>query len=707
MNALATTVTAWVWRHRLACVLSCCAITALAALPANRIGVDNSLEIWFVEDDPRLSAYREHQSVFGNDEVIVIALHDPRGLSADALERIEDVRARLERIDGIAYVTNNPATQGRIVSEDGTTASLLARLIAASDIDARRDGILAEVDSVLSTLDTPYYTAGIGLLYSALNKLSTSGSAVLLIAADVVMFLLLWCLFGRVLPALVVLAVVSTATIWLMGLYAAMGRDLNMVTMILPTLMLVIGTADCVHIFRSVASVPHDMPRAERVIEGVSRMFWPCLLTTLTAAAGFAALMTSSLQVVRDLGAFAALGLVGAFGAALVGCTWALQWEAVEPKITERDRLTLWALRLARLGTEFPRSTLAGAAVLVILAAVGVSRIVVDTYTIDFLFSDHPVRVQSDFIESHLGPYAPVEFVIASSNGVAREDVLQATQDWQRAAEQSGRVGWSSSLADLITLVPGGSSQRYTELQLSAYRDYNPTMLKSRFDGSNRMKIVFGVPMQSAGELKRSVQALRALAEMPDDVTVEASGYAVLYMSMVDYVLRSQLSSFALAFVTIFGAIALLFRSWRSVAIAVPANVLPVLATLGAMGWLGIRLDIATVTIATVVLGLVVDDTVHLLFRLQHESIREERIRRILHATVRTTGAAILMTTLVLVLGFSVLGLAQIKSVIWFGLLTGLALTTALLADLILIPALLTLSSRRTRTLRLRLAIHR
>ena len=171
--------------------------------------------------------------------------------------------------------------------------------------------------------------------------------------------------------------------------------------------------------------------------------------------------------------------------------------------------------------------------------------------------------------------------------------------------------------------------------------------------------------------------------------------------------LRSQLSSFALAFVTIFAAIALLFRSWRSVAIAVPANVLPVLATLGAMGWLGIRLDIATVTIAAVVLGLVVDDTVHLLFRLQHESIREARIRRILRATVRTTGAAILMTTLVLVLGFSVLGLAQIKSVIWFGLLTGLALTTALLADLILIPALLTLSSRRTRTLRLRLAIHR
>ena len=158
---------------------------------------------------------------------------------------------------------------------------------------------------------------------------------------------------------------------------------------------------------------------------------------------------------------------------------------------------------------------------------------------------------------------------------------------------------------------------------------------------------------------------------------------------MMDYIVRSQITSFGLAFGVVFALIAVLFRSIRLAALAVPANLLPVLVTLGAMGLLGVRLDVATVTIAAVVLGLVVDDTVQFLYRLRHElSLNPDDPDAGVRAAVSSVGRSLAITTVVLCLGFSVLGLAQIKSVIWFGLLISLAMGTALIADLLVLPAL-------------------
>ena len=163
---------------------------------------------------------------------------------------------------------------------------------------------------------------------------------------------------------------------------------------------------------------------------------------------------------------------------------------------------------------------------------------------------------------------------------------------------------------------------------------------------------------------------------------------------MMDYIVASQVRSFGLAFVVVFALIAVLFRSARLAALAMPANLLPVLSTLGLMGMLGIRLDVATVTIAAIVLGLVVDDTIQLLYRLRHEeSVHADPIVAI-RAAVSGVGRPMAITTLVLGLGFSVLGFAAIKSVAWFGLLLAVAMVSALLGDLLVIPALLVLTSR-------------
>jgi predicted RND superfamily exporter protein len=158
---------------------------------------------------------------------------------------------------------------------------------------------------------------------------------------------------------------------------------------------------------------------------------------------------------------------------------------------------------------------------------------------------------------------------------------------------------------------------------------------------------------------------------------------------MMDYIVSSQLTSFSLAFIAVFGLVGLLFRSVRMSVLALPANLLPVLMTLGLMGALGIRLDVATVTISAIVLGLVVDDTTQFLYRFRHESRQADSVTEAVSAAVRGVGRPMAITTIVLGLGFLVLGFAAIKSVAWFGILLATALFSALLSDLLVIPALL------------------
>ena len=172
-------------------------------------------------------------------------------------------------------------------------------------------------------------------------------------------------------------------------------------------------------------------------------------------------------------------------------------------------------------------------------------------------------------------------------------------------------------------------------------------------------------------------------------MTVTASGYLPLYVRMMDYIVRSQLTSFGLAFLIIFTLVGLLFGSLRMAVLSIPANLLPVLMTLGLMGLLGIRLDVATVTIAAIVLGLVVDDTVQFLYRYRHERQRRDSEVEAVSQAVRIVGRPMAITTIVLGLGFCVLGLASVKSVAWFGLLLAFALVSALLSDLLVIPAFL------------------
>lgn len=720
-------------------------VTLIAGVGLPRLQPDNSLEVWFVQDDPALEAYHAFQDVFGNDEVVAMVVHAEDGIFTEAgLARVRAISAAAEGVDGVvevrsiatvthiridetwtpnpleapplritdvddvklsperlkARVQEDPLLRGTLVSNDLKTALVVARMGAMDDMDAQRDGILAELRAAVDK-SGHVPAAGMGVVFSALNVASNRDAGVVGGVSYVLIFGLLWLMFRKVGPVMLTLLVVIVTEVITLGLMGWLDVRINTVTIVLPTLLLIIGIADCVHMLRQVAQ-RSERDRKERTIMGIADVLWPCLFTSLTTAAGFLALATARMQVVRDLGIYSSVGVLVAFAVSLVAVACMVPNPAYEPQRRSTRWLQSRLVRVANATQRSSREILIVAAAMALVGAWGVSRIVVDTYSIDFFYPKHEVSQDSAFIEDTFGFYQPLEFVVTSPEGMKSADRLAAVAAWQDAMEKDPDVSWSRSITDVAQrmnqLYTDGSAENFTvppddfalEQALLFYESSPDNDLDDLVDADwERVRVTVGLRMMSAQGIGAAIDRLTLMAELPEDTTLEPRGYLPLYVTMMDYVVSSQISSFTFAFLVIFTLLAIVFRSIRMALMALPANLLPVFVTLGFMGMAGIRLDVATVTIAAVVQGLVVDDTVHFLYRYRDDLRRTGDHGRAVRETLRVVGVPMTTTTISLVLGFSVLLMATVKTVAYFGILAAIAMGVAWLGDLVVMPALL------------------
>lgn len=694
MTPLAVRVAEFTWRWRFLLAVMCLAGSALAATQLELLSVSNSLEIWYPEDDPELERYRRFQQTYGNDEIVIAAISREQGFtSGDATELVAVLTDELLDVEGVATVVSIVTVpqslaqaRGRLLSDDGKTTALVVQMMAGERFETRRSQVLSGIGSVFATRGLDAKLAGYGVVFDGLNRESTTGTVTLLLYAHGLMAVLLAIFFRRVGPVIVTLVAVGNATLWTIGLYVFLGQKLNMITMVLPTLVLVIGIADCVHVIRNVAKQDAQLSRRERVVRGLAGVIGPCLLTSVTTAAGFMALTVSHLPVVKLLGWFGGFGMMAAYMTSVIFCTAGLSWSALECKVAG-SRLDSVSSSLYALANRVPARIVGAFAAFSLVAIAGIGQLETDTNSIGYLDESHRVRRDSDFIEATLGPYVPVEFTISFERGIFDVDLLDAVQQWQIDVMQLEQVGWSWSLLDALGIGrdvrPSALGTTEIRRRLDRLTRFSPATAAAMLAGGKELRVSFGAPIQSAGGVRMLVDNILARAGFPPGLELEAAGYSPLYTRIVDELVWSQVGSFAAAVALIVLLLGAAMRSWRRMLLAVPANAVPVLLTLGLMGFAGIPLDVATATIATVILGLVVDDTVHMLRPLPGRGIHGS-----MAIAAGRSGGTLLMTSIALASGFLVFGLAGIRSVAWFGMLTGFAMAVAILTDLLLLPGL-------------------
>ena len=721
---------------------------------------DNALTVWFLETDPQLQAYNEFHETFGNDEVILLCVVEEGGVfQPEALLRLQQLVTGVEAIEGVEQIhslfsmqdarelgeqslvfeqvfpetiptdsetllslqdrlLDNPLFVDRLISGDGRRAMLWIQMEVMEDIDVRRDAIVNEVRDTASELldDTEHSMGGIGVIYSGLNQITQHDFGLFIGLGYLLMFVALGVIFRSLRLVLASIGVIAGGTIAALGVYGLMGHQLNMVTVVLPTLIIVLATADAVHFptaFVVQMRADKEAPRSKVVLSTLKHVLAPCVLTTLTTMAGFLALASAPMAVIRHLGIYSAIGIGFALLVCIVLMVVTFFSFSKAPKLPRHQ----WIERLLE-GVKRALSQRALPLTIITLLLVGVgiwgwSKVENDTYTIGYLPDDHWVVADHEQLLEGWGDYAPLDFTVTPAEGGRMNDpeiLLGMARFVELASELDEiRSGFSlytvfQRMAEVFGTEPGQELNPSQLMMLAdllrmrrlewnrdepAYHDNYLAPLTSRDYVTGRLTLVGS--MMSARQLAALLKSLSGLAEtaLGESATLTANGYPPLYVRIIDYVMSAQIRSFFLALGIIFVLMLVFLRSIRLALVSLIPNVFPVLLMMGVMGFLKIDLDIATATVAAIVIGVAIDDTVHFLYTWRQAEKEGLDWSGALDRTFSVAGRAAVITTVLLLIGFPVLMLGSVKTVYYFGLLTTIAAAAALYGDLIVLPLLL------------------
>lgn len=729
-----------------------------------RLGFDPSTEKVFPEGHPAVQNYEAFRETFGADESVFLAFEVPAGQTvfegqalalarrlareASALEGVERSIALADLpiltltplgpalVPGLPEdpgqatpeqlqrwrqnIEGAPMIEGTLVSKDRRSTSVVVRLerfppgVAGAELNAQVVGGLEDVvrRAQQAHPEVRFFVAGSPMIKHRImetiqHDLVTFTPPLLLIALVMAGFLLR-SLRG---PFLVVgvLLLANDLTLGTMGL---LGLPLDPMTTLVPTLILVIGVADSLHLLveqrAQARALGPQATGAETILAAAKHTFVPCLLTTATTMIGFGSLFTSNIPPISRFGVAAAMGAAAAFAATFLLIPAV---SALLPAPQAASGVQARAEGLADRILSRPRLFLCGSFVFCGLLSLGWLQVRAETDFLAFFPHDDPLNQAVDEIQERFSGVAPCEVLIEGPVGCSRDPrVLRAVYALERELEGHELVDFAFSAADVVAqanrLLSGGEAS-VPETQEGL--DRVEGVLKQLAGGALQTKQFIGTPpgeerewlrisvrARSAGSKKFKVLADWIRGELSDrhlqGVGVRAipTGTSVVFGESADAIVQGQIESFLFAFLAITAVMIVVLRSVRLGLVSAIPNLAPIACLLGTMGYLDIAFNSFSSMVGSIALGIAVDDTIHILVGFRRAS-ETHPLREAVRETLAREGTALFSTSAVLFCGFGVLTLGTFGPTREFGLLTAVAIAVALLADLMILPGLLLL----------------
>ena len=565
------------------------------------------------------------------------------------------------------------------------------------------------------------FLAGQPVIREALKKLTLRDIKVYLGLCLLIMALILGAFFRTWAGVALPLGVVSLSLAATFGVMGLLGVQIKHPTTILPVFLLAVGVADSVHLL----ALFHQGLRAgrlkeEALVSAVERAGPALVLTSLTTAAGLLSFVLAEIAPVADLGLFSALGV----GLALfLSLTFLPALIALLP-LPVRFRKTAQTLsperpgpsdrfltRLASLSSDRPGTVLAWALALIVLALAGTWGLRFSHDPLAWLSPDLPARQSTEKLDQELKGTVLFEVLIDSREENGLQDPGFLSRLDLLAQSLRGRDLGSGQVAKVLCLT---DPLREIHLALHEGRPGAHALPQSRNLAAQELLLLESGGLQAGGLLmdpqnrrtRLSIKLpwmdtllylpfmtqVRELARgiMGPEPGLILTGEMAVLSRTLDAAIRSAAKSYVLALSSITVLMVVMIGGLKLGLLSLIPNLAPLLAVLGFMSWLGLPLDMSTMLVFSVAIGLAVDDTIHFFHHYKLNLEITDRSQMAVQETIRTVGPAMLTTSLALALGFAVFVLASLENIRLFGLLTALAVILALLADLVLTPALLT-----------------
>ncbi len=600
----------------------------------------------------------------------------------------------------------NEMYAGSLVSEDGTAAAVIFTLYDDADIQEIAQTVKAKTESL--NLPENIYYAGSPMLITSIARLISADLTLLFPIALLVIALVLFISFhtwrGVVLPLLVCIL----AIVWVIGLMGLFGYQMSMVSNNIPIVLLAVGSAYAIHVIHRIEQVKQT-DRKQAIIVALSGVAIPVILTAVTTMAGFLSFIFGSyLKMIRDFGLFTAMGTLFAVLLSLVFVPAVLSFFSPQNKSkTKAFQKTSvlykhFLLPLQKFIYSHPKQIVWIWIGLAAVAVIGITMIERNVDIRNYFKKDNPTRVAEDIMTEKFGGTKPI-FVLFKGN-VQSPEVLQTMARMEEYMKAHPGIGTTQSVAGLVSKINGAfgegpiipDDQTMIE-QLWFLLDGNENMKKLVSDDLDEALIISKFIFSENNEKKDFANYMQKFIDENSTETceIQITGMPYIDVTMDRSLISSQIGSLVIAVVFVIFIVGLLLRSMLSGLYAAVPIVASITMLFGFMGFTGIPLNIGTVLVASVAVGIGIDYSIHVISHFKDGIRKGETVAEALHETISISGKAIVINLFSVSAGFLVLLFSEMVPLEYFGLLIALSMLASGMGALTLLPSILILSNKK------------
>ena len=510
------------------------------------------------------------------------------------------------------------------------------------------------------------------------------------------------------------------------GLISWMGWKVTVVSANFIALLMIIGISLTVHLvvrYREITSRFHDLTHSEALKKTLSQMFLPCLYTALTTMVAFASLIISDIRPIIDFGLLMVLSIFIAFTVSFIffgSLASLMKKNTKDTKVDYSSGFTTW---INSLVVRFKNIILLISLIGFIFSLVGINKLSVENKFIDYFKPTTEIYQGLSLIDKKLGGTAPLDIIISAPQSAtqANDEFEEDFDDFGIETEEYGywfnsqnlsyleeihdylerrpEIGKVLSVSSAIKLAEIAKGEKLDDLELALLRkvlpeDINNQLLSSYISEDDNQVRLSARVIESMDGLNRKNLIDEVKTDLIQNYQLSEeqfylSGISVIYNNLLQSLFQSLIGSLTIVFSAIFIMFIILFRSLYMALIAMIPNLLSAASVLGIIGWSGIPLDIMTVTVAAISIGIGVDNTIHYVHRFLKEYDLQKNYDLAIKNSHATIGRAMFYTSLTIVLGFMILVSSNFNPSVFFGIFTSFSMIIAILAALMLLPVLI------------------
>ncbi len=731
-------------RFRWPIILGFTALTLFFAFQLPRARIQADLETYIPDTVPARLNTDAIDKVFGGSDMLMVLLETDDVLNPATLKRVGKLSRQFKRIKGVNQVLSlfdsknihgedgmmivdpavkrlprtpeeREALRNSLKSNDlvyGLVVSMefdMTAILISIDDDVSDLIILQDVKDAIANVpgDETVRIGGLPETRASISNDIARDFILLMPLALILMLLTLLLTFRQLRGVLLPFAIVIMSIIFSMGFQVMIGWDLTILAILLPVMMIAIANNYGIHLiarYQEMDSQPEFHSRNDLVKAVVLNLKMPVLLTGLTTIAGILGLLSHVLIPARQLGVMAAVGIAYALILSLFFIPALLSMmkrprEGKNRTQSERNADSK-LLYLGNMVAGHPRRILRIVSGTVLFLLLGVFFLKVDSNMINFFPRNHPTHIAAELINRKFGGSEHLSVMVEGD--IRNPDVLRQMDAFSTELESMPDVGDVTSLATVIKAMSralndpdeaGYNRIPDTREAVSQYLElYNMSGDPEDFEkivdfNYEHAQIMIRIKNSDASAIKAVVARAEDLASRYPSIRF-AGGQSMITAELIDIVVRGQMISLFLAIIVIALMVMLMFRSPTAGLLATVPLLVAIILLFGLMGYLGIRLDIVTAILSSIMIGVGVDYTIHFLWRYQQERKRGLDYREAVVHTLVTTGRGITFNALSVMIGFAALLVSMFPPLKFFGFLVVVSIFACAVGAMVLVPAL-------------------